>query len=405
MLSSSDRDWTPVLDFFSTSGIDVGLLVPTQTGMAKSILDATRICRNAFESSGFHDFSRQGQGPENKRVVRAEFVDVDGNTITKASLYRPNTKEGDPRIWIYGLKEYASVGNLLIIIPLGDRLLVVNASNPYLWQQIEAGKGHAGELFRRPSSTLSDIEAELLDKLHKICLAGWHPTVTAGPTGVGMTLEALLNIPPNSSGKPDYKGIELKSKRAKRLGAKAGLQTIFAKTPDWKASPIGSARRLLQEHGYEGPERRQLYCTISGAEPTNGMGFWLEADPERGDLWCVRDSGGEREKLMYWDIETLQSSLQRKHRTTLWVSAETRAAASGEQFHYHSAELTRSPVVSQFGFRLHDGTVTLDLTLNEQPGGRIRDHGYLFRCKSERLQRVFPEPIFFDLSEDAGPRN
>jgi hypothetical protein len=33
---------------------------------------------------------------------------------------------------------------------------------------------------------------ELLERLREIASGGWYPTATAGPTGVGVTSEALL---------------------------------------------------------------------------------------------------------------------------------------------------------------------------------------------------------------------
>jgi len=275
----------------------------------------------------------------------------------------------------------------------------MNASNPYLWKQIEEGYGHAGDLVRRLTSTLSSAEHELLSRLHEISIAGWHVTKKEGPTGVGMTLEDLLGIPPNASGAPDYKGIELKSRRTAQGRQKKGLQTLFAKTPNWKLSPIRSAANLLLEHGYESNGRRQLYCTVSAATSTNGMGFWLEPNPDGDELWCSRDVGDSRQQLLYWDIEILRQSLKKKHRATMWVSASSKRDSGVEYFHYHTAELTRSPIHSQLGLRLQDGTVSLDLTLSEKPDGKVRDHGYLFRCQSDVLHRVFPRPISFDLSD------
>jgi len=84
----------------------------------------------------------------------------------------------------------------------------------------------------------------------------------------------------------------------------------------------------------------------------------------------------------------------------MWVAADSKKENETEYFRYHTAELTRSPLDSQLGLRLDDGTVTLDLTLSEKPGGRVRDHGYLFRCKSENLAKVFPSPRVFDLLRD-----
>ncbi len=41
MLSAADVSLQQVLRYFTKRGLDVGLLVPTETGMAKGIMDAT----------------------------------------------------------------------------------------------------------------------------------------------------------------------------------------------------------------------------------------------------------------------------------------------------------------------------------------------------------------------------
>jgi hypothetical protein len=52
--------------------------------------------------------------------------------------------------------------------------------------------------------------------MHKISLKGPVPAMLKADTAIGRTLETLLGIDINSSKKPDYKGIELKSYREKR---------------------------------------------------------------------------------------------------------------------------------------------------------------------------------------------
>jgi len=75
----------------------------TQTGLKKSIMDATAPMRTYFKENNVHDYTLQKKGQENKVLVSThiltEFEDID----TQTSLYRPETKDGDPRLWIYKL--------------------------------------------------------------------------------------------------------------------------------------------------------------------------------------------------------------------------------------------------------------------------------------------------------------
>ena len=59
MLEKSDTDVGDVLAAFTRHEIDVALLVPTETGLKKSIMDATANVRDYLLSTGIHDFDDQ----------------------------------------------------------------------------------------------------------------------------------------------------------------------------------------------------------------------------------------------------------------------------------------------------------------------------------------------------------
>ena len=204
---------------------------------------------------------------------------------------------------------------------------------------------------------------------------------------------------PNSSRSPDYKGIELKSKRWKRGASAGSLQTLFSQAPDWKLSPIGKAKEFFKfedilNRNEDG--RRQLYCTINALAP-NTKALLLDVQSNHSDLWCSRVVEQHNENLLFWEVDVLRQRLRKKHKTTMWVAAERRGRGNEEEFLYYQADLTRGPLESQLGRRLEDGTVTLDLTLSEKPNGSVRDHGYLFRCAPRNLRKLFPRPRVFDL--------
>ena len=46
------------------------LIEPTETGLSKSIMDATSIVRNFLKENNIHDYSIQSQGKENKIQIR-----------------------------------------------------------------------------------------------------------------------------------------------------------------------------------------------------------------------------------------------------------------------------------------------------------------------------------------------
>ena len=71
-------------------------------------MDATAPVRQLLYDAQIHDYELQGQGPANKVMVPAYFVNYSSVTESAASLYRPLTKKGDPRIWF---ANYVSIVN------------------------------------------------------------------------------------------------------------------------------------------------------------------------------------------------------------------------------------------------------------------------------------------------------
>lgn len=126
MLDKTDRPIEPIISILARNGVEAGYLVPTSTGLEKSILDVHAGLRDYFCLAKFHDYKTQKQGASGKRVVQGFFVTSNGFEATQVSLYRPETKKGDPRIWIYGLKDRVKSGNLLAIFLYENSLYIVN---------------------------------------------------------------------------------------------------------------------------------------------------------------------------------------------------------------------------------------------------------------------------------------
>lgn len=97
-------------------GLDFSLFIPTKTGLKKSILDATAPVRLHFDNVGFHDYAKQGKGPADRIRKQAFFVTGGATTPTTVSLYRPETKKGDPRMWFSGLGQFAQPNDVIAIV-------------------------------------------------------------------------------------------------------------------------------------------------------------------------------------------------------------------------------------------------------------------------------------------------
>lgn len=392
MLSSADRSVEDVVRFFSRFGVEAAYLVPTNTGMKKSIMDATGSVRDYLVRKGFHDYGTQGQGTAKKIKVRAWFVrphDVVGSSV---ALYRPESKNGDPRIWFYGLQKYAAAGNLLAIFVHANELWVVNTSQPSVFNSSADPASPLSELLRSLASFIGGPSAELLSKLRDISSLGFIRSMRDGPTGVGMTLETMLGISANSRKAPDFKGIEIKAGRS--IPGRTNRSTLFSKAPDWKYSKISSAVALIDKYGYqrEGDGRMQLYCTLR--DRPNPQGLHLRVDDT--NLHAVHATGLSLERVIQWSLDGLRSALAEKHHETFWVKAEVMQDDDGaEKFHYVAVRHTRSPMLTNLETLLELGHMQVDLLMHIARYGATRvpvarDHGYLFKLHPRDLDLLFP---------------
>jgi len=390
MLEKSDTPIGEVLKVFNAFEIDVSLLVPTPTGLGKSIMDATASVREYLKEVGYHDYDEQGQGTEEKVIRRAYFVHADRLEETTVSLYRPTTKRGDPRIWFSGLPRYVDPLNLLALFTYQGDIYVVNCAARGILASIHDARKPLGSIANSLRPAIDPAVTELLDLIKGISARGFVPTLRPGDTGIGMTLETLLGIAANARKSPDYKGIEIKAKRlGKRLGNRV---TLFSQVPNWGLSPVGSAWQLLSEYGYERNGKLRLNHEIDAKGP-NSIGLFLGLDAGKDWLKQMhRDKLGNDKHVTTWELETLRQRLAEKHPQTFWVGAKVRGKRETEEFHYVQIQHTRRPKVRNFDALLEGGQISVDYLMSQKTLGRptVRDHGYLFKINLRDFDALFP---------------
>jgi hypothetical protein len=392
MLQRSDYPVAEALALLARHRIDATLLVPTATGLGKSIMDATEGLRDYLSESGYHDFKVQGQGQANKVTREVFFVRPQSLERSNGSFYRPETKSGDPRIWLgAATRRNAGALNLLALTIQNGDLYVLNMSDVAVRQSL-ADPASPFMRVAMAARVASPASGELLDMLRSVSAQGYIRTRRAGDTGVGMTLETMLGIQANSARAPDYKGIELKASRRRPAGL-TNRSTLFSKVPSWKLSPVGSAAGLLQRRGYHGEDGRlQLYQTLSGSR-VNARGLMLEVEAANHWLKQVHLDAETRAVThdTTWELRVLEADLAAKHSETFWVRAACRGTGADEEFHYLEVHHTQKPLTRNLSALIEAGTITVDYLLH-QTETRVRDHGYLFKIHPTNLPALFPPP-------------
>lgn len=380
------------IKLLTEKSVEVALLEPTATGLGKSIMDATGSVRAYLKTQNIHDYALQRQEPEHKVLINAYLITSNRIINSVASLYRPNTKKGDPRIWFKGLATYAKANDILALIAFDRKIYVVNITQLDLYSLINSFTTNPfKELVNEIQASSREIADELLLLLNKIAAQGAIPAMLQADTAIGRTLETLLGIDINSSKKPDYKGIELKSYRDKRGNRK----TLFAQVPDWNESKFKSSSQILDAFGYKREDDFKLYCTVSSIV-RNSQGLKLKLDTDLRQLIENSDKSTVGD-FVVWGLETLHKRLLEKHNETFWIGADSLVVDGKEHFIYKKVEHTKKPIVSQFDILIEQGIITLDHLIKRTSSGKVAEKGPLFRIKPDGLSLLFPPSQIYTL--------
>lgn len=367
----------------------------TETGLKKSILDATAPVRAYLKSQKIHDYEKQEQGPEAKVLVETYILTEENCFKTQTSLYRPETKQGDPRMWVNkvkGFDYFLKADDIFAIIAKEYKLYLINLTQVNIPSAYHFIKGtpltNLIDSFEEKNHSVSE---ELKGLIYER-MADWQPTGMNADTGIGRAIESILGIKMNASKEPDYKGIELKSNRK----IAKDRNTLFSQVPDWKSSRLKTGKEIVNEYGYipNGEKNKTLHVTLTAQKPNpqklglkvNDIADLLEID----EFLLKPDINGNYKKVndvAVWQLSQLHQRLLTKHKETFWLSVENKIERGAEFFRCTAIEHTKNPIPSQFDILLSQGLITVDLLLC-----RTKGHGdtYSFKIKPSARALLFP---------------
>jgi len=389
VLTKTEEDRLKVL---TKNSVSLTLIEPTETGLKKSIMDATGPVRNYLKENHFHDYEVQLQGQENKIIIQGLIYEQFKVFKTNISLYRPNTKKGDPRIWLTGLSKHANANDIIVLVCFDGIIHAFNLTQLPVEKLIESAiTNPLKEFVDEINGKENAIANELLLKLKEIALNGAIPSMVNADTSVGRTLETALGIAINSSKQPDYKGIELKSFR----GNRGNRKNLFAQVPDWNLSKFKSSAEILDTFGYWREQDFKLYCTVSSIT-RNSQGLSLKLDSDIKQLIENSDKANIGD-FVVWTLDKLHQRLLEKHRETFWVEADSTIINGKEHFQYTKVEHTKKPITSQFDILIEQGIITLDHLIKKNSKGKVVEKGPLFKIKPKGLDLLFPPSEKYEL--------
>ena len=377
----------------------------TATGLKKSILDATTPMRTYFKENNVHDYALQNKGQDNKVIIKTYILTEYKEIETQTSLYRPETKDGDPRLWIYRLKETTEADDIhAIIAPTPTSLFVINLTKVDIVKCCESSLVNPIQdlisVFYHSSNLISNELLAILRSYEN----QWIDTDLRADTAIGRQVEALLGIDMNASKLPDYKGIELKSFRSQRPSIKKNL---FCKVPDWELSHLKSGAEIVDKYGYMSggikSYRNTLYCKAPNSQNLRlNMNYPDDLLEIEEDKIIGENQYKKIADVAVWRLQTLHECLLTKHHETFWIEVDTRIGDQGqEQFMFNKIEHTRNPIVSQFDILLEHSMITVDLLLGrpkvDLETGKPKKGGdaVSFKIKKSAAGLLFPDSTIY----------
>lgn len=220
--------------------------------------------------------------------------------------------------------------------------------------------------------TIDEIRA----RLSKIKQMGYVKTMRTGNTGVGFTLESLLEIEENNISSPDLGDIELK---AVREGHKGMITLLTFNKGAWKMDPLAAIKKYGSK---DGDGRLGMYYTMSMTP--NSAGVFLYVDD---DVVAVRSIDGS--VVAEWQLAEIEKHLAAKVENVLLVKAKVELRDGAEYFLFDRARLlsggtTKKILKNQF----ENGQILIDLRLHDA-GTMARNHGTGFRVYESNLDDLY----------------
>lgn len=229
----------------------------------------------------------------------------------------------------------------------------------------------------------SDALPGFLKSFDQISSRGWLPTQRSGSTGIGYTLESLLEIPENNSPVGDFLGMELKTHRSDKLGtAGSKRMNLFLKEPTWTDGL--SHRERIPTYGYVDDNGRvALYSTVTSTENSHGLRLAANSHDERVEI-LYRDK-----PVAFWTFDVLQTRLTEKLTETTFVGAKSRGKGKTEEFHYDSVLFCQQPSVESLIKLIKSRDSMVEMRMHIRDDGSARNHGTAFRVRQDQLPRLY----------------
>lgn len=230
---------------------------------------------------------------------------------------------------------------------------------------------------------------EFIKRFNKVKSMGWIKTHRNGQTGIGKTLEDLLDITENNIQGPDFGEYELKSGRKNSHS----MLTLITKSPDTRSANT----KMLLLYGYSSDaydnDGKVLHEALNAVSFTTieNTGHKLKVTPIDDKIY-IEDENGLTD--IFWSIDILERRLTKKFGNKfIYVKADSRGKGDNEEFLYETAYLVEGFSSNHIIELIRTGAIYVDLRIGQyhsgKNNGKTHDHGTGLRIKEKDQALLF----------------
>ena len=237
------------------------------------------------------------------------------------------------------------------------------------------------------------MEKLFMEIKEKIITNEWIESKCRGNSGVGITLESLLNKEKENFELPDYKGIELKAKCSK----KESYITLFSATPD---SYLFEIKRLQKEYGYpdsELPQFKVLNLSVYAHRDVKLNNYYFKLYVDRTNKKIVLRIYNKKKELIdnmvSWSFGIIKEKLERRLSYLAFVHADRKFEHNVVYFKYRDIKFYKLSSFDKFLWLIENGMIRITFRIGVYKSGRrygeIYDHGTCFCIEDCNISRLF----------------
>ena len=238
------------------------------------------------------------------------------------------------------------------------------------------------------------IVEELINKYIDIKNRGWICSTRSHNTGIGKTFEELIRKKEDNLSEPDYKGIEIKTKRQ----FSNSYTTLITKSPEGNESNQNTRLRLTYGHIEINNNQQTLHASVFANRKTvyfNTYQFKIDVDRQNEKIFLeVYDMDNNLlEKEVYWKFSVLKKKLIQKLKRMALIHGNSKKIDNTEYFEFKKIQVYDFTDFEKFLKAIEKGKIMIDLRIGYYKSGKnigkTHDHGTGFRIKASDILELF----------------